>query len=363
MMLSKMHYAIELSRMGNKVYFINPPREDISTLVKKAETISDVQLLYMKPMKNALFLRHKILPLYNLLMHRYAKKIRELTGGNIDELWNFNPNSFSDVTSFGAKKNILLIYDFYKGKHVAHAVKAADIVLAPSSLIIDYYKPFNKAAYFLQHGLSAAFVEESNKRLLSLSTVNKNKTLKVGYTGNLLRQAMNTLVLEKIIASHPEIEFHIWGPYSHSDNNVSDANENISKQMQQFISFLKNSSNVFLHGVTAQDELAKAMQEMDAFLFVYSATTDMNAASNSHKLLEYISTGKVVISSFVSTYKNTGLLEMCADENSFPSFFSDIVNNIELHNSIAKQRERITYAIENSYTSQIAKIQQLLYSA
>jgi len=117
----------------------------------------------------------------------------------------------------------------------------------------------------------------------------------------------------------------------------------------------------FLHGVTEQEALAKAMQDMDVFLFVYSANADMNAASNSHKLLEYISTGKTVVSTYVSTYKGTALLEMCKDENELPALFNQVKDNISQYNSIDKQQARISYALNNSYAAQIDKIEKLLY--
>lgn len=359
-MLSKMHYAAELAKMGNKVFFVNPPRESISTLIKKGDMVSGVQLLHIKPLMLTLLLRHKLFPLYSLLMQRYANHIRKIAGGQIDELWNFNPHSFPAMKGFAAKKNILLIYDFYKGRHVESAAKEADLVVTPSQLIADYYKPFNKAVYFIQHGLGAAFAEQARRRLLQIPVNDNNKTIKVGYTGNLLRQAINTGVLQKIIIAHPQIEFHFWGPSSIVRNNVTDVNESISTALLQFIGFLEKEQNVFLHGVTAQDDMAKAMQDMDAFLFVYAATTDMNGASNSHKLLEYISTGKVVVSSMVSTYKGTGLLQMCDDDNGLPALFDEVINNLASYNTIEKQQDRIAYSLQNTYNSQVKKIHQLL---
>jgi glycosyltransferase involved in cell wall biosynthesis len=362
MMLSKMHYAVELGKMGHRVYFVNPPRKTNTLLVSKGEIVNGVQLLDIKPLASALFLRHKLLRVYNWLMSRYARKIRQVAGGEIDELWNFNPNSFSGMGAFAAKKNIVLLYDFYRGKHVEWAVKNADIVLAPSRVILDHYSRFNKAAYFLQHGLGAQFVNHSQVRLRALATgISDTKVTKAGYTGNLLREAMNIALMEKIIRSHPGIEFNFWGPYSLSENNVTDHTATISKEWQLFIRFLKDAPNVVLHGVKEQEALSEAMQDMDVFLFVYSANTDMNAASNSHKLLEYISTGKAVISNMVSTYKEKGLLEMCMHEEDFPALFDHVINNIEQYNAVEKQQERIEYALNNSYVEQIGKIQHYLY--
>jgi hypothetical protein len=101
---------------------------------------------------------------------------------------------------------------------------------------------------------------------------------------------------------------------------------------------------------------------MDAFLFIYSPKKEMNGASNAHKLLEYISTGKVVISTHVSTYAGTDLLLMCgpADEQALPGLFARAIRDLPVHNSVERQVNRIRYALDNTYARQIDRIQQFI---
>src|SRR6185312_10332383 len=253
---------------------------------------------------------HKFFFLYRLLNRRYIRAINKLVGGPIDEVWSFNPNQYVDLTPFHAGRRILLLYDFYRGTHVARAAASADALVSISQLILDHYKDTPPPKLFVQHGLGHHFAELSRSRLESgdLSPAGNGK-LKVGYTGNLLRVGMNTAVAREIIAAHPDIEFHFWGPHSRKDNNVNPLSET-PQELTDFVHFLEGRSNVFLHGVVGQEELSRRLFEMDAFLFIYSPAREMNNASNAHKLLEYISTGKVVISTHVSTYAGTGLLEM-----------------------------------------------------
>src|ERR1700760_691648 len=83
MLLSKMHYAIELAALGNKVWFVNPPREnDHQHLVApSARQVEGVSIIDVKPVKSALFLRHKLFFLYKKwVTGRYIKAIRQLVG-------------------------------------------------------------------------------------------------------------------------------------------------------------------------------------------------------------------------------------------------------------------------------------------
>ena len=364
-MLSKMHFAIEMADQGNKVFFIDPPRaserkELVSVSV--ADGYPAVSVIHLRPLPFALFLRHKIPFIYNRLVKRYTREIKKITGAAIDELWNFNPHVFVNMKAFAAKKNILLLYDFYKGSHVFKTAATADIMVSPSQLILDHYRSSNVPQLLVQHGLNKTMALAAADRLQNIpgSSIGA-KRIKVGYTGNLLRAAIDTGTAEKIIAGHPGIEFHFWGPYSVAENNVTDKTAVIAPSLQNFISFLQQQPNVFLHGVKQQQELAEEIFKMDAFLFLYAASSDMNAASNSHKLLEYLATGKVVIGNYVSNYAGTQLLEMSKEPGELTGLFNEVIQNLDHFNAPVKQQERIRFALDNTYTRQVERVRNFIY--
>jgi hypothetical protein len=101
---------------------------------------------------------------------------------------------------------------------------------------------------------------------------------------------------------------------------------------------------------------------MDAFLFLYSPAKDLNGASNSHKLLEYLSTGKPVISTYVSNYEGTGLLEMGRreDEPLLNALFDEVTHNLALYNSPERQQQRIQFALDNTYRRQVVRIREFI---
>jgi len=366
MLLSKMHYAIELVDKGYKVFFVNPPRESQGDkLASVIETQKDGNLVIIetKTIAGSLFFRHKLFFIYKLIAGRYTRAIKKIVDGPIDEVWNFNPHTYVDLRSFHAGKTMLLIYDFYKGEHVFKAAETADAVISVSQVILDHYKDVTPPKLLLQHGLGKHFEEKALERVRK-KEFNQYPAgkLKAGYVGNLLRVGMNTSVGTQIIESHPDVEFHFWGPCSLEENNVNGAGTTVAPELIAFIEFLQKRENVFLHGVMGQQELAEGLAKMDTFLFLYSPRTEMNGASNSHKLLEYLSTGKVIVSTCVSNYLGTDLLLMCGkeEEEKLPELFKEVVNNFSLYSSEEQQLKRLNFALDNTYTRQIERIQQFV---
>ncbi len=365
MLLSKMHFALELIRKGNRVFFVNPPRPlAVKPLAVTGESLEGGQLtiIHTNVVRGSLFLRHKLFFLYRLLSRRYVCAIKKLVGGNIDEVWSFNANQYIDLRPFEARKSIVLMYDLYQGDHIFKALEKADALISISQVILEHYKNTPPPKLFLHHGLGSYFAEKSRERLTKEDFFPTGDRIKVGYTGNLLRVGMNTSVAMEIIGRHAEIEFHFWGPYSLNENNVNDANYSTPAELLSFIEFLKAQPNVFLHGVVTQKELSEKLFGMDAFLFIYSPKREVNGASNAHKLLEYISTGRVVIATHVSTYAGTGLMEMCesGEEDSLPEIFDRTVRDLALYNSKERQITRIRFALDNTYARQVERVEQFI---
>ena len=362
-----MHYANELAVRGNKVYFINPPSQGDGTgdlaVINRDNTIENITIIDIKPVKGVLFFRHKLPIVFNAISRRYSKKINALIPGKIDEVWCFNPHLFASLKHFNASKNFLMIYDLYKGNYIMKIARTADALISVSQFILDHFVDTSIPKLLVQHGLSNDFASISESKLSkgNFGSVAGDR-IRVGYVGNLLREGMDTDVAMKIIAQHPENEFNFWGPHSTVDNNVAGRDMVISEKMAGFISFLHAQPNVFLRGTKKPGELAKEINGMDCFLFLYSAEKDSNKASNSHKIMEYLSTGKAVISTYVSNYHDTDLLVMCepGDNGQLPELFSEVTENLALYNSQEKQYQRISFALDNTYARQIERIQSFV---
>ena len=65
---------------------------------------------------------------------------------------------------------------------------------------------------------------------------------------------------------------------------------------------MESSENVFLYGVIKSNLIFKFISDMDLFLICYDIKKDQSKGTNYHKIMEYLSTGKVVVSNNVSAY-------------------------------------------------------------
>ena len=118
--------------------------------------------------------------------------------------------------------------------------------------------------------------------------------------------------------------------------------------------------NVHLHGLLNPSQLAEAYQQVDAFLICYDVIKDQSKGTNYHKILEFVSTGKIIISNNVSTYQNfPALIQMVKERTNnkqLPTLFNQVINNLNQYNSIELQQKRVSFASENTYENQINRI-------
>ena len=111
------------------------------------------------------------------------------------------------------------------------------------------------------------------------------------------------------------------------------------------------------------DSGAVEIRDIDGFLVCIDPEADSNKGSNSHKILEYLNTGKVVISNYISSYSDKRDLIAMVDENSnskLPDLFKKVISNLSSYNSIEFQKKRIEFALDNTYAKQIDRIETYL---
>ena len=361
MMLAKHHYAIELAKQGNEVYYLNPPDNHHWSWSKDRVTIKPVsgysnlfiidQQLYF-PYKLKFHSRN----LYNLLVKRQIRKILATIPKPVDLIWSFDLGNLFPLKYFNKKLfRIFHPVDEPSDNNAILAGKGADIIFSVTKEILEKYLRFGKPLHFINHGLADEFIGIESK------SVSLDNHIKVGLSGNLMRPDLDRRILLLIVHENPEVIFHFYGSHSIGQSNIG-ATEDIATPM--FIKELESLKNVVLHGVLKTEELARELNRMDAFLICYNINKDQSRGTNYHKVLEYISTGKVIIANNITTYKGMNELVVMTsgrdNNDELPALFSNTIRHLDKYNTVDLYNKRKAFAKDNTYKKQVERIASIL---
>lgn len=358
--ISKNHYAIELSK-SNIVYFLCPiPLPEHSSNRITIQTSIESKNLFI--INHKLFFPFQIKfhakPLFKLLMRLHTHRILKSIGRNIDIVWSFDLGNYFPF-SFFPKLTTKIFHpvDEPLNRDAIRSAKNADVIFSVTHEILEKYKCYDVSRYFINHGLSYSFLPISDPTEYIASA-----PLHVGISGNMRRNDIDRHVLLSIIHNNPNIIFDCWGPYKKNKGGV----RREERETNLFIERLLSLPNVRLHGLVKPDCLSRAYSKADAFLICYDVNKDQSKGTNYHKVIEFLSTGKVIISNNITTYSNLPNIVQMVDSrennNSLPALFSHVVSHLSFHNSVFLQRERKKYAEEHTYGNQILRIDKILKS-
>lgn len=343
-MVSKHHYAIELSKMNNQVYFLNPPKsvkndkEIKHTIINENLKVIDHTLFYPNRLR-------KFYPIYKVLEAIHIKKIIRKYG-KMDVVWSFS-TYFVNLKKFQSDLTIYHPVDLSTDKYFILISEKSDFLLGVTNDILNKFS--KKKKYLIEHGLSSYFLN-SNYKNYELDFENIN----VCYCGNMDSKAINKKIILHLIRNYPKIKFHFIGPYN-------------SNKRSDFINDIDALKNSTLYGKKDPEEIVEIYTKMDVFLIAYDieSNNSPNKGANSHKILEYLSTGKTIISNPIKAYiGKPDLIEMTEDSSfeSYINLFDKIIDNLETFNDIHKMKKRVTFAQNNSYKNRIKQIEKIINS-
>jgi len=356
MHISKHHYAIESAKIGNTVYFFNPPVRQFLPKIKinKSEKYNNLFIVdysFFFPYN----LRFHFRTLFDKLLSKNIKFILKRINQKIDIVWCFDTNLLSDFQIF---KNVIKIYhpvDNIMGTNQKSLLQSADYVFSLSDIITkDLLTYYNRKIHFINHGLSDYFINTKIKK------EQKRVKARAYFVGNVLLASLDRVIAKKIITENNDVTFIFIGAYDYSSNNIGgDTNTDALK----FADFLKQSKNVILKGSMHPMYIPQELQNADVLLVLIDPQKDINKGSNSHKILEYLSTGKVIVANHISTYADKpGLIEMVDEmhNDKLPALFKKVINNLDYYNSPELQKKRIEFALDNTYAKQIERIEKII---
>lgn len=329
MKVSKHHYAEHLAKK-NRVFFLNPPGHTFE-LQKQSDQLF---ILDYKPTFKGL----KWLPQWisAQLIKLEFNQLQENARLIFDVVWNFDPSRFFNLKKIEALK-ICHIVDWNQKFQRNLLAKTSDICFSTSSYLQEELGRFNQHSYFINHGYAKRKVVDINL------PDQQDQRLKAGYIGNLNIKYLDWSLIHQVVINHPEVLFYMIGPY-----DLKAARENMKK--------VHSLENIRFVGKIHSELIPSYLARMDLLFLAYKADEYPKQLANPHKLLEYLGSGKPIVSTFTKAYEDQlSLIAMGEKNKEFLQNF-DATCQIENDTAMSLSEMRIKLAESNAYEQQIIKI-------
>jgi glycosyltransferase involved in cell wall biosynthesis len=334
--VSKHHYAITLAHEGNTVFFLNPPGTSEGLSQSQYSQLHIVD--YKSRLRGLNYLPGN---LSRSLSSSVVEKILRLVGGAVDVVWSFDPYRFQYLELFSARVTIYFAADFHVNRKLEQRIASrAEVVLSPSSLLLQQIET-SRPKYFLNHAVAEHFFDPGERMELPGSA-----PIRVGYAGNLQSKYIDIGLLREVIANNPFCDFVFAG-----DNSVSNAR------------ILSTLDNVYFVGLLSTEQVPGFLNACDVLFYCYDTETYAVEASNSHKILEYLASGRVVVGTRVYEYRDRQDLVISPKENKeLPLLMRQVVGELELYNAEEVRRKRVDFARQHTYPLQLKRISEWIES-
>jgi len=359
MRISKHHYAIELARRGNRVYFFEPPdlRQEIRGSI--TQTAEGVHVVRYKPIaRGRRFLGARLFSRLQALQLR--TRILKATGLP-DVVWCFDMGTFDDLGIFGGALLIFHPVDHNLERRSPSVAGKADFVFSTSPRILDYMKRPGQRGMVVHHGLNEHLERHALAERERLATLGAPRSFGgiVGFWGSLFKESLDARKIFRLVEAFPDYQFLFWAAHDPADSNLTGK---VDAESMAFIERLRSKPNVRLMGPRSAADFCGEIDRVDLFInleFEYSLRWDNG---NPHKIMEYLATGKPVFSTPVLMYAGTGMLYEQGD--------ADVVDDMhrflaawEHWAGIPERVKRIDYALQNTYRQQVGHIETFIAAA
>lgn len=339
---------MELAK-NNNVWFISAPYEGIGSgfIMKSVDGHPSLKLVDYKIVLPEIF-KFKIPSLYKRVTEKKLSALLKKLTDRVDWVIDFGCYQFFNSLDF-ADAHTKIYFPVDDFGNLTPMKRGADKIFSVSTNIVDKFNRAGLECFFINHGLSGEFAELAQQRMQSGTLNESNVPLKFGYSGNLFIRFLDIPVIQQLISENPGIEFHFFG-----NTKFDTSNEKHVGWWQ----FLQSASNVKLHGFMSPENLAHACEHLDGFLLCYKPDYKDYHAENSHKVFEYLSTGKVMVSTYLSLYQDSELICMSPKDanGQLPALFKKIISQMQVYNSPELQWKRIAAALDNTYQQQAERI-------
>ncbi|GAA5138736.1 glycosyltransferase [Alloalcanivorax gelatiniphagus] len=340
--VSKHHYALELARRGHRVLFLGPPERIKGIILEKIKTRQgDIEIVRSGVVMRGLRFLFPVIK--SFIERRWLNALERVAEAKIDCVWSFENSRFYDLSFAGQRLKIYHQVDLNQNFNPLTAAETADIVFCTSNVIRQKLSAVSGKIHKINHGVSDDVLNQFED---GVEQIEAGSAVKAAYVGNLDIPYLDIALFSSIIHSHPDITFLLVGGYDKSNNCYRALNA---------------YPNVIWYGRVSPGKVGKILAGVDITLLVYRADEFRDQLSNPHKLMEYLSSGKVCVATYTDEYADKrNLIQMADSQAEFKRVFNQTVSNIHVENSIEKKNARKSFARENTYSKQFERINLLL---
>ena len=335
---SKHHWAYELSKKNKVLFFNSPQRWSIKNLFKPnfkakkySKNIKVIDYSNIFPFSSFSYFS----TINELLLSKSLKKWLKKEGINEFIIWSFDPYRFTQPKLLKPILSIFYITDLFQNKNDKTIVKNSDFVFSVNKALAEQHKQYKKNILIIPHGISKT-------KTPPIKT--KNQMILMGT----FTDRVNLNLLAKLSQALPKTKIILYGPQNFR-------NKKNSLLFKQII----NKENIVYLGYGNLDKIETELLDSKIALAMYY---DNNVANrlNSLKIIQYLSYGKNIVSSFFKDYDKAhkqGLLKMTDNNDDFINQCATILEN-EADQTLIKKR--IDYASDFLYTNLLTNIEEYL---
>ncbi len=344
--LSKHHYAIELAKK-NRVWFLNSYG---SRRLKKLISIKSIsENINVIEYRHIYYGLSKFPPFLLWPVNFLISKIIKSRIGKIDVVWTFDQIRFFNLNLFNSKIKIFQPVDFIAGynKFKIKIADSADIIFSVSNEILNNIISVTEKIN-INHAISLPVPGSGEDGQLE---INKGK-VNIAYIGNIYLKYIDQENFLNIILLNENCDFHIIGPVG--DSNIGNTIKS------DFYNKLSSLKNVYFHGIMKQQNLLNTLESFDIFFTCYDWVKYPERISNSHKLLEYLYTGKTTVTNYFSAYDGISedILIMLNLNKDIAGKINEVSKKLDLYNSVEHITKRREFARQFTYEKNIIRIQE-----
>jgi hypothetical protein len=357
MHLSKHHYAKKLAEVATAVYFLGPPKVTGPLVsIRRIEGFGNLfEVNYHRVIPSVMaerwtWLFNRLLLIQGLILRAFLPRI--------DLVWSFELVRMPCLRVFGANICIFHPVERVASAQQWSAAREADLCLSVAEDILRDIPECGVGKRLLPHGLADDFLR------VYPDEGERSDFISMGYVGSLVGETLNREAVLMLVRMNPTVRFVFWGETGVRTRHIH-SSAGAPGDASDFVQELERMENVELRGPCSTEVLAKEMNfGIDGFFVAYRKQVGEDVV-NSHKIIEYLSTGKRVVGSPIGFYKNRPDLYRSSQSSSRESVVAEISQVIK---EIQEVRDdggapcRRGFAFRNSYDQHIKRVSEWIHT-